>query len=81
MARQDTLNDTPFNSYICLGCGKPLGKHWLYRPDSFGDVRGATKRKPNGRLYCNRDGLGWSKNHYQRELRRIAEPGYMGSAG
>jgi len=78
MVRQDALTKpTPFHSFICDGCGKPLGQHWLFRPDKMADVHvGPNARRPDGILYCNRDGLGRALSYHQRELKRTMEPGF-----
>ena len=74
MARQqDLVKHNPFNDFICATCGKRMGLHWVFRPDCLSDARG-TNRKPDGRYYCNRDGVGWAKDYYQRTLRRSLEP-------
>ncbi len=79
MVRQDRLTKpTPFHRFICSGCGKPLGRHWIFRPDKLTDVvGGAAARRPNGKLYCRPDQLGYAGAYYQRELRRTMEPGYV----
>ena len=76
MARQDDLNDGPFNRFICSGCGKPMGKHWIFRPDKLTDVAyfNSGSRRPDGRFYCHRDGSTASPGHFQRVLRRSLEP-------
>ncbi|MDE2099540.1 MAG: hypothetical protein KGL39_19970 [Patescibacteria group bacterium] len=78
IAKQDSLSKTnPFNEFICAGCGKRLGSHWIFRPEVFADVRPDGRgRKPNGKLYCHSDQTGWAGDYYQRELRRINVSGY-----
>ena len=64
---------------VCDGCGKPLGKHWLFRPEKLQDVMyvADTKgRAPNGRSYCNRSQTAWAGSYHQRELRRTMVAGY-----
>ena len=78
MVRQETLGvkGNPFNEFICANCGRRLGRHWIFRPDKFADVRPGDRngRKPDGRLYCHRDQAGWAHSYYQRRLRRSLEP-------
>lgn len=77
----DRLSDfaprTPFHAFVCDNCGKPLGQHYQFRPDKMADVAaGPNGRKPDGKLYCNRDQLGWASSYHQRELRRTMVAGY-----
>ena len=80
LVRQDSLTrPSPFHLFICDGCGKPLGKHWLFRPEKLQDVMyvADTKgRAPNGRYYCNRSQTAWAGSYHQRELRRTMVAGY-----
>lgn len=78
MVRQDELTKpSPFHEYICENCGNRLGSHYLFRPDKMADVYvGPNARKPNGKLYCNRDQLGWASGYHQRELKRTMVEGY-----
>jgi hypothetical protein len=72
----------PFNLFICDGCGKTLGKHWLFRPEKLRDVMyiaDTVGRRPNGKLYCNRSQTAWSGSYHQRELRRTMDAGYSHS--
>jgi hypothetical protein len=68
----ETAKPTPFHQFVCDGCGKSLGSHFLYRPDRFADVRPGDKngRAPDGIFYCHRDGIGAARSYHQRELRR-----------
>ena len=72
LARQRDL--TPrnhFNAFVCNGCGKELGDHWLFRPEKFADVRpDGNGRKPNGKLYCNRSQTAWAGEYHERALER-----------
>ena len=70
----------PFHLFVCTNCGRPLGKHFLFRPDRFSDARPGDKagRQANGKLYCRRDQLGYAGQYYQRQLRRTMAPGYAG---
>jgi hypothetical protein len=75
----------PFHDFICGtkggGCGKRMGRHWVYRPEKLGDViPNASGRKPDGKFYCHRDQSSASGGHYQRQLRRIMAEGYTGVA-
>ncbi len=74
----ETARPTPYHLFVCDGCGKTLGKHFLYRPEKFADVRPGDKngRAPDGILYCYRDQLGKAKSYHQRQLRRTMEVGY-----
>jgi hypothetical protein len=77
MDRQDNLADTPFNGFICTGCGRTMGSHWVFRPDRMGDVTSMTRhsgRKAPGLHFCHRDGSTASPGHFQRVLRRSLEP-------
>ena len=76
MERQENLADTPFNAYICTGCGRPMGKHWLFRPDNRTEIGPAVRgsRRWDGRMFCQRDGSTESPGHFQRVLRRSLEP-------
>ncbi len=66
MVRQEQMvPGNPFNAYVCNGCGNILGKHWLFKPETFADVRGAG-RTPNGKLYCKPDGLSYAGAYHQR---------------
>lgn len=78
MSRLEDMNPaTPFHEFICDGCGQRMGRHWLYRPDRFADVRpDGDGRKPNGRFYCNRSQTSWAGSYHQRQLRRTMAPGY-----
>ncbi len=78
----ETASPTPFHSFVCTGCGKTLGKHVLYRPEKFADVRPGDKngRAPNGKLYCRPDQTGYAGSYYQRQLRRTMEAGYARSS-
>lgn len=69
---------TPFHEFICVNCGRNLKTHWLYRPEKLADVHLLTRqgRKPDGKLYCRRDQLGFAGAYFQRQLRRTMEPGY-----
>jgi hypothetical protein len=67
----------PFHRFICDGCGKTLGRHWVFRPDRLGDViANATGRKPTGKFYCHSDQCGHAGAHHQRELRRTMAAGF-----
>lgn len=71
----------PFHLFICTNCGRSLGKHFLFRPDKLKDVfalADSPGRKPNGKLYCRRDQMGYAGGYYQRQLRRTMAPGYTG---
>lgn len=74
----ETASATPFHAFICTGCGKTLGKHVLYRPEKFADVRPGDKngRAPNGKLYCRPDQTAYAGSYYQRQLRRTMVEGY-----
>ena len=76
MERQENLADSPFNAMICIGCGRPMGKHWLFGPEKLSDVAysGRGSRRPDGKHYCHRDGSTASPGHFQRVLRRSLEP-------
>ncbi len=76
--QQDLTQTNPFCDFICDGCGKRLGVHWLFRPERLRDVFALASggRKPNGRLYCNRGQTAWAGSYHQRTLRRTMEPGY-----
>ena len=79
MAQMQSLGrQTPFHNHICCSCGKPLGKHWVFRPDFLADVFSLTKqgRKGDGTMFCHRDCVGRAKDYYQRLLRRTMELGY-----
>ena len=80
VARQDSLTKpSPFHNFICDGCGNTLGKHWLFRPEKLRDVMflaDTVGRRPDGKLYCHRDQLGWAKSYHQRELKRTMVEGY-----
>lgn len=74
----ETATPTPYHDFICDGCGKRLGRHLLYRPEKFADVRPGDKngREPNGKLYCNRSQTSFAASYHQRQLRRTMEAGY-----
>ena len=77
MERQENLADTPFNAFICTGCGRPMGRHWVFRPDQKGDITSLTRyegRKGDGTFLCHHDGSTASPGHFQRVLRRSLEP-------
>lgn len=79
MMQQGVLSkNSPFHEFICVNCGRALKTHWVYRPEQLADVFLLTKqgRKPDGKLYCRRDQLGFAGSYYQRQLRRTMEPGY-----
>ena len=73
----DFTKETPFHKFCCLSCGKTMGDHWIYRAESFADIRGAG-RKPDGKYYCQSDGMTASAGHFQRELANTLHPGYEG---
>ena len=83
MAQQEKLVPrNPFNLMVCATCGKHMGKHFLFRPEFFADVRqDGFGRKPNGRLYCHRDQTGWAGSWFQRQLRRIESHDYDKTVG
>jgi hypothetical protein len=78
MVKQKIL--TPQNlfcNFICDNCGKPMGQHFVFRPEKFADVRPDGRgRKPDGKHYCHSDGVAYSTSHHQRVLRRIMVEGY-----
>ena len=79
MMQQGTLGaKTPFHEFICNTCGKPLKVHWVYKPEQLADVFLLTRqgRKPDGKLYCHRDQVGFAGMYYQRQLRRTMVEGY-----
>lgn len=79
MTQQSQLSKPgPFHEFICVTCGRTLKTHWVYRPEKLADVHQLTKqgRKPDGKLYCHRDQLGFAGSYYQRQLRRTMEAGY-----
>ena len=77
LVQQDALIKTPFNEFICDGCGRRMGAHFIFRPEKFADVRfDGGGRKPNGKYYCNRSQTAWSGAYHQRQLRRTMEAGY-----
>ena len=69
---------TPFHEFICGNCGRTLKTHWVYKPEQLADVFLLTTqgRKPDGKLYCRRDQLGFAGMYYQRQLRRTMVDGY-----
>ena len=78
MVRQDDLTThSPFHEFVCGNCGKRMGTHWVFRPDKLADVYvGPNARKPDGKLYCHRDQLGYAASYFQRELKRTMAQDY-----
>ena len=72
MVTQDSLTrPTPFHDFICDGCGRRLGEHFLFRPDKLTDVvGGADSRKPDGKLYCKSAQTAYAGSYHQRTLKR-----------
>lgn len=69
----ETATRNPFHDFICDGCGKRLGLHYLYKPEKFADVRPGDKngRPPDGKLYCSSSGMSHAGSHFQRQLSNI----------
>ncbi len=53
----------PFHQFVCNGCGKEMGQHWVYRPDSR-LVLGTPKH--DGVFYCHSDKSSRAGEFHQR---------------